>query len=97
METVRRPHNTQPPREPTHLLVYAAQANAALLQCCPVKDATLGSFADGFIPVIVGEVAGWTSMRQESTPHPPRNFSFSVLKLTDHYGTRGLNQANVPD
>ena len=85
------PHNAQPPREPTHLLVYAAQANAALLRCCPVVDAMLGTFADGFIAVIVGEVVGWwTSSRQESTPHQPRNFSFSVLKLTDHYKTRGL-------
>ena len=27
---------------------------------------------------------------QESTPHPPRNFSFSVLKLTDCDNQRGL-------
>ena len=98
LDTVRRPHNTQPPREPTHLLVYEAQANAAQLRCCPVEDATLGTFADGFIAVIVGEVVGWwTSTRQESTPHPPRNFSFSVLKLTDHYKTRELNQVPFPD
>jgi hypothetical protein len=77
LDTVRRPHNTQPPREPTHLLVYEAQANAAQLRCCPVEDATLGTFADGFIAVIVGEVVGWwTSTRQESTPHPPETFHF---------------------
>jgi len=29
--------------------------------------------------------------RQESTPHPPRNFSFSLLKLTDCDNQRGLN------
>jgi hypothetical protein len=28
--------------------------------------------------------------RQESTPHPPRNFSFSVLKLTDRDNLRVL-------
>jgi len=31
--------------------------------------------------------------RQESTLHPPRNFSFSVLKLTDCDNQRGLNRA----
>ncbi len=35
--------------------------------------------------------------RQESTPHPPRNFSFSVLKLTDCDNQRGLNQAPSPN
>ena len=35
--------------------------------------------------------------RQESTPHPPRNFSFSVLKLTDCNNQRGLNQAPSPN
>ena len=77
MDTVHRPHNAQPPREPTNLLVYAAQANAAQLRRCPVEDATQGTFADGFIAVIVGEVVGWwTSTRQESTPHPPETFHF---------------------
>jgi len=39
------------------------------------------------------------SPRRESTPpHPPRNFSFSVLKLTDgdHDNQRGLNHPNCP-
>ena len=29
------------------------------------------------------QVPNGSAPRQESTPHPPRNFSFSVLKLTD--------------
>jgi len=38
-----------------------------------------------------------SALRQEPTPHPPRNFSFSVLKLTDCDNQRGLNQAPSPN
>ena len=57
-------------------------------------EATPGWFGDGFIAVIFPD---GRAPHQESTPHPPRNFSFSVLKLTDCDNQRGLNQAPSPN
>jgi hypothetical protein len=65
---------------------FAGVARRRKRRLCSFPTVSLLSFrADGGAP------------RQESTPHPPRNFSFSVLKLTDRDNLRGLNQAPSPN
>ncbi len=59
------------------------------LYCTTLYTGQLGSFADGFIAVLL---ADGIAPGQESAPHPPRNFSLSVLKLIDRDNLRRLNQ-----